>query len=129
MLTALRPHAQRQLVILFGAGGDRDAGKRPMMGAIAQKLADRAIVTDDNPRSEDPAAIRRQVMAAAPGATEISPRRDAIFQTVAALGPGDILVVAGKGHERGQIIGSTVHPFDDVEVSREAVAAADKGGA
>jgi UDP-N-acetylmuramoyl-L-alanyl-D-glutamate--2,6-diaminopimelate ligase len=127
VLTALRPHAQRQLVILFGAGGDRDAGKRPMMGAIAQKLADRVIVTDDNPRSEDPATIRRAIMAACPRASEISPRRAAISQAVAGLGAGDILVVAGKGHERGQIIGSTVHPFDDVEVSREAVAAADRG--
>jgi UDP-N-acetylmuramoyl-L-alanyl-D-glutamate--2,6-diaminopimelate ligase len=129
VLTALRPHAQRQLVILFGAGGDRDAGKRPMMGAVAQKLADKIVVTDDNPRSEDPASIRRAIMAACPRATEISPRREAIFEAVAALGPGDILVLAGKGHERGQIIGSTVHPFDDVEVAREAVAAADRGAA
>jgi UDP-N-acetylmuramoyl-L-alanyl-D-glutamate--2,6-diaminopimelate ligase len=129
VLTALRPHAQRQLVILLGAGGDRDAGKRPMMGAIAQKLADKVVVTDDNPRSEDPAAIRRQIMAACPRAAEISPRREAIFQAVAGLGPGDILVLAGKGHERGQIIGSTVHPFDDVEVAREAVAAADRSAA
>jgi UDP-N-acetylmuramoyl-L-alanyl-D-glutamate--2,6-diaminopimelate ligase len=129
VLTALRPHAQRQLVILFGCGGDRDAGKRPMMGAIAQKLADRVIVTDDNPRSEDAATIRRQIVAACPRASEISPRRDAIFQAAASLGPGDILVLAGKGHERGQIIGSTVHPFDDVEVAREAVAAADRSAA
>jgi UDP-N-acetylmuramoyl-L-alanyl-D-glutamate--2,6-diaminopimelate ligase len=125
VLTSLRPHAQRNLVVLFGCGGDRDAGKRPMMGAIAQKFADRVIVTDDNPRSEDPAAIRRQIMAAAPRATEIGSRRDAIFQAVAGLGAGDVLVLAGKGHERGQIVGSVVHPFDDAEVAREAVAAAD----
>ncbi len=125
VLSALRPHAQRQLVVLFGCGGDRDPGKRPMMGAIAQKLADRVIVTDDNPRSEDPAKIRRQILAACTKATEIGSRRDAIFQAVAGLNAGDVLVLAGKGHERGQIVGSVVHPFDDAEVAREAVAAAD----
>ncbi len=129
VLKALRPHAQRQLVVLFGCGGDRDPGKRPMMGAIAQKLADRVIVTDDNPRSEDPAAIRRQILAACARATEIGARRDAIFQAVAGLNAGDVLVLAGKGHERGQVVGSVVHPFDDAEVAREAVAAADGGTA
>ena len=126
MLTSLRPHAQRQLVVVFGCGGDRDPGKRPMMGAIAQTLADRVIVTDDNPRSEDPAAIRRQILAALPARDrDRRPRREAIFQAVAGLDAGDVLVLAGKGHERGQIVGSVVHPFDDAEVAREAVAAAD----
>jgi UDP-N-acetylmuramoyl-L-alanyl-D-glutamate--2,6-diaminopimelate ligase len=127
VLTSLRPHAQRQLVILFGCGGDRDAGKRPMMGEIAQRLADRAIVTDDNPRTENPAEIRRQILAACPKAQEIGSRRQAIFEATASLAAGDVLVLAGKGHERGQIVGSTVHPFDDAEVAREAVAAADGG--
>jgi UDP-N-acetylmuramoyl-L-alanyl-D-glutamate--2,6-diaminopimelate ligase len=128
VLKALRPHAQRKLVAVFGCGGDRDPGKRPMMGAIGAKLADVAIVTDDNPRTEDPALIRRQVMAAAPGAREIGSRRDAIFTAVAELQAGDVLVVAGKGHEQGQIVGQTVHPFDDAVVAREAVAAADNTG-
>jgi UDP-N-acetylmuramoyl-L-alanyl-D-glutamate--2,6-diaminopimelate ligase len=127
VLTALRPHAQRQLVILFGCGGDRDPGKRPMMGEIAQRLADRVIVTDDNPRSEDPAAIRKQILAACPQAQEIGSRRKAIFEATASLAAGDVLVLAGKGHERGQIVGNTVHPFDDAEVAREAVVAADGG--
>jgi UDP-N-acetylmuramoyl-L-alanyl-D-glutamate--2,6-diaminopimelate ligase len=128
VLKALRPHAQRQLVVVFGCGGDRDPGKRPMMGAIGAKLADVAIVTDDNPRTENAALIRKQVMAAAPGAREIGPRRDAIFTAVAGLQAGDVLVVAGKGHEQGQIVGQTVHPFDDAVVAREAVAAADNTG-
>jgi UDP-N-acetylmuramoyl-L-alanyl-D-glutamate--2,6-diaminopimelate ligase len=124
VLTALRPHARR-LVVVFGCGGDRDTAKRPMMGAIAVKLADRAIVTDDNPRSEDPAAIRRAIMAGAPGAEEIGNRGRAIAKAVAKLEAGDVLVIAGKGHEQGQIVGATVHPFDDAEVARNAVAAAD----
>ncbi len=127
VLTSLRPHALRQLVVLFGCGGDRDAGKRPIMGEIAQRLADRVIVTDDNPRSEDPAAIRRQILAACPQAQEIGSRRTAIFKATASLDAGDVLVLAGKGHERGQIVGSTVHPFDDAAVAREAVIAADGG--
>lgn len=127
VLKALRPHASRDLVVLFGCGGDRDPGKRPMMGAIAAKLADRAIVTDDNPRSEDAAKIRAQILAACPGAREIGARRDAIFAAVAELHRGDLLVLAGKGHERGQVVGATVHPFDDAEVARDAVAAADGG--
>lgn len=115
VLRALRPHAQGRLVVVFGAGGDRDAGKRPEMGAVAQQLADHAIVTDDNPRSEDPAAIRRQILAAAADAEEIGDRAEAIHSAIVGLGAGDVLVVAGKGHERGQIVGSEVRPFDDAE--------------
>ena len=125
VLTALRPHAHRHLVVVFGCGGDRDTAKRPMMGAIAARLADRVYVTDDNPRSEDPAAIRRAILAAAPGAIEIAGRGQAIAAAVAELRAGDVLVIAGKGHEQGQIVGSIVHPFDDAGVARNAVAAAD----
>lgn len=125
VLDALRPHARRRLVCVFGCGGDRDAAKRPMMGEIATRLADRVIVTDDNPRSEDPAFIRRSILVKAPGATEIAGRRDAIFHAVAELEAGDVLVIAGKGHEQGQIVGDTVHPFDDATVAREAAAVAD----
>jgi len=119
-LDALRPYAKRKLVVVFGAGGDRDAGKRPLMGAIAADKADAVIVTDDNPRSENPAAIRAAILAAAGGATEIGDRRDAIRRAVAALQPGDVLLVAGKGHESGQIVGDRILPFSD----HEAVAAA-----
>jgi UDP-N-acetylmuramoyl-L-alanyl-D-glutamate--2,6-diaminopimelate ligase len=129
VLDALRPHTRARLVCVFGCGGDRDAAKRPMMGEIATRLADRVIVTDDNPRSEDPAFIRRSILVKAPRAREIAGRREAIFQAVAALETGDVLVVAGKGHEQGQIVGDTVHPFDDATVAREAVAAADRGRA
>jgi UDP-N-acetylmuramoyl-L-alanyl-D-glutamate--2,6-diaminopimelate ligase len=118
LLAALRPHAAR-LVIVFGAGGDRDAGKRPLMGAAAVAGADQVIVTDDNPRSEDPAAIRAAICAAAPGAVEIAGRRAAIAAGLAALGPNDVLVVAGKGHEQGQMIAGQVLPFDDASVIRE----------
>jgi UDP-N-acetylmuramoyl-L-alanyl-D-glutamate--2,6-diaminopimelate ligase len=114
VLRSLRPHTAGRLVVVFGAGGDRDRGKRPQMGAIAAREADLAIVTDDNPRSEVPAAIRAEILAAAPGAREIGDRREAIRAGVAALGEGDVLVVAGKGHEQGQIVGGVVHPFDDV---------------
>ena len=114
VLEALRPHARGRLIVVFGAGGDRDKGKRPQMGQIASALADVAIVTDDNPRSEVPAAIRADVLAGAKGAKEIGDRREAIRAAAAMLGEGDILVVAGKGHEQGQTIGTTVHPFDDV---------------
>jgi UDP-N-acetylmuramoyl-L-alanyl-D-glutamate--2,6-diaminopimelate ligase len=124
VLEALRPHAKR-LVVVFGCGGDRDTAKRPMMGEIATRLTDRAIVTDDNPRSEDPAAIRRAIMAAAPGAEEIGNRGRAIAAAVTKLEAGDVLVIAGKGHEQGQIVGKVVHPFDDADVARNAVAAAD----
>src|SRR5207302_4312789 len=119
-IEALRPYASGRLVVVFGCGGDRDAGKRPMMGAIAAKLADRVIVTDDNPRSEDPAAIRAAILKAAPGALEIGDRRDAIYRSIADLRRGDVLLIAGKGHETGQIIGKHVLPFSD----HEAVAAA-----
>ena len=123
VLTALRPHTRARLRVVFGCGGDRDAGKRPMMGEIATRLADRAIVTDDNPRTENPAKIRREIMAAAPGAVEIGDRGEAIASAVAALGPGDVLVIAGKGHESGQIVGTRVLPFDDRDVARAAIAA------
>jgi UDP-N-acetylmuramoyl-L-alanyl-D-glutamate--2,6-diaminopimelate ligase len=127
VLEALRPHTRNRLTVVVGCGGDRDRGKRPMMGAIAQGLADQAIITDDNPRSEDPAAIRAEVMAAAPKAEEIGDRRRAIFHAVAAQGPGDVLVIAGKGHETGQTVGDEVLPFDDREVAREAAANDRKG--
>ncbi|MGH6985216.1 MAG: UDP-N-acetylmuramoyl-L-alanyl-D-glutamate--2,6-diaminopimelate ligase [Caulobacteraceae bacterium] len=113
VLSSLRAHAKGRLIVVFGAGGDRDAGKRPKMGKAAAELADIAIVTDDNPRSEDPAAIRAQVLAGAAGLKEIAGRRAAIETAAGLLEAGDILVVAGKGHEQGQIIGQEVHPFDD----------------
>jgi UDP-N-acetylmuramoyl-L-alanyl-D-glutamate--2,6-diaminopimelate ligase len=119
-LDALRPYVTGRLVVVFGAGGDRDRGKRPLMGEIAAQKADRVIVTDDNPRSEEPAAIRAAILAGARGASEIGDRREAIRSAVMTLGPGDVLLVAGKGHETGQIIGNRVLPFSD----HEAVAAA-----
>jgi len=122
VLAALRPHASGALAVVFGCGGDRDRGKRPEMGRIASELADRVIVTDDNPRSEDPAQIRAEILAAAPGASEIADRADAIETAVAGLSAGEVLVIAGKGHERGQIVGSRVLPFDDREAARAAVA-------
>ncbi|WP_448951712.1 UDP-N-acetylmuramoyl-L-alanyl-D-glutamate--2,6-diaminopimelate ligase [Labrys neptuniae] len=125
-LEALRPFARGKLVVIFGCGGDRDVGKRPIMGEIATRLADKVIVTDDNPRSEDPATIRAAIMAAAPGAREIGDRREAIETAVAELGQGDVLLIAGKGHEPGQIVGKTVLPFSDHDVAREAIAA--RGG-
>ncbi len=128
VLRALRPHTRGRLTVVVGCGGDRDKGKRPMMGEIAQRLADRAIITDDNPRSEDPAAIRAEMLAAAPDAEEIGDRRQAIHRAVAAQGDGDVLVIAGKGHESGQIVGAEVLPFDDREVAREAAQAAGKRG-
>ncbi|MGK2910201.1 MAG: UDP-N-acetylmuramoyl-L-alanyl-D-glutamate--2,6-diaminopimelate ligase [Sphingobium sp.] len=118
-IEALRPHTRGKLIALFGAGGDRDAGKRPLMGAVATELADVVIVTDDNPRSEEPSAIRAAIMAGAPGATEIGGRRAAIAAAIAQAGPDDIVLLAGKGHEQGQIIGDRVLPFDDVTVARE----------
>ena len=114
VLEALRPHTRGKLIVVFGAGGDRDRGKRPLMGKIAAELADVAIVTDDNPRGEVPAAIRAAILEAAPDALEIGDRRQAIEAAVSQLREGDVLVVAGKGHEQGQIVGSVVHPFDDV---------------
>lgn len=122
VLAALRPYAKARLLALFGCGGERDRGKRPQMGAIANRLADRVFVTDDNPRSEDPAAIRREILAACPGAREIGDRAEAIRAAVAELAAGDVLLIAGKGHERGQIAGGRVVPFDDVEVARRALA-------
>ncbi len=121
MLKALRPHARGRLIVVFGAGGDRDRGKRPLMGQAAASLADIAIVTDDNPRSEEPAAIRAAILAAVPGAREIGDRREAIRAAAALMGEGDVLVVAGKGHEQGQTVGLTVHPFDDVTETAAAL--------
>jgi UDP-N-acetylmuramoyl-L-alanyl-D-glutamate--2,6-diaminopimelate ligase len=123
LLTALRPHTAGRLHVVFGAGGDRDRGKRPLMGAAAASLADVAIVTDDNSRSEDPAVIRAAVLAACPGGREIGDRARAIAEALNSLRPDDVLAVAGKGHEQGQTIGDTVIPFDDVDVVRRLVAA------
>lgn len=124
VLAALRPYTAGRLVVVFGCGGDRDAGKRPIMGRIAVEAADVVIVTDDNPRSEPPAAIRAAIMAGAPGAREIGDRAQAIRTAVAELGAGDVLVIAGKGHEPGQIVGDVVLPFSDHEVARSAIAEA-----
>ena len=112
-LDALRPVVTSRLVVVFGAGGDRDRGKRPLMGAVAAAKADRVIVTDDNPRTEDPAAIRAAILAAVPGAVEIGDRREAIRSAIAELRSGDVLLIAGKGHESGQIFGDRVVPFSD----------------
>ncbi len=124
-LRALRPHVLGRLIAIVGAGGDRDATKRPLMGQAAADNADLVIVTDDNPRSEDPAAIRASVLLGAPDAMEVGDRAEAILRGVDALGPGDALLVAGKGHETGQTIGDDVLPFDDVEQASVAVAALD----
>jgi UDP-N-acetylmuramoyl-L-alanyl-D-glutamate--2,6-diaminopimelate ligase len=121
LLMALRPHAAGRLYVVFGAGGDRDRGKRPLMGQATAALADCVIVTDDNPRSEDPAAIRAAIMAACPGGREVADRAQAIETALNDLSSGDVLVVAGKGHEQGQVIGTTVLPFDDVTVIRRLV--------
>ncbi len=120
-LRALRPLVARQLVVVFGCGGDRDAGKRPVMGNVAAAEADQVLIADDNPRTENAASIRRAILAACPGAREIGDRREAIFHAVSALRAGDVLLVAGKGHETGQIVGPTVLPFDDAAVVRDAV--------
>jgi len=117
-LSGLRPHAARQLIVVFGCGGDRDAGKRPEMGAVAVRLADNVIVTDDNPRSEDPATIRRDILEAAPTAVEVGGREEAIAAALDEVGTGDVVLIAGKGHEAGQIVGTTVLPFDDADVVR-----------
>ena len=121
VLATLRPHANGRLAVLFGCGGDRDAGKRPLMGRAAAHLADRVYVTDDNPRSEQPAEIRRAILSAAPNAVEIGDRRRAIATAIADIDPGDLLVIAGKGHETGQIVGNETHPFDDAVVARQIV--------
>lgn len=122
-LQALRPYARRKLVVIFGAGGDRDAGKRPIMGAIATENADQIIVTDDNPRSENPETIRAAILAATKGASDIGDRAEAIKAGISALQPGDVLLVAGKGHETGQIVGDKVLPFSDHEAVAAALAA------
>ncbi len=124
-LRALRPHVMGRIIVVFGAGGDRDTGKRPLMGAAARANADVLYVTDDNPRSEDPATIRAAILAACPDANEVGDRAEAILRAVDALLPGDALLVAGKGHESGQIIKGDIYPFDDVEQSSVAVAALD----
>ena len=125
-IAALRPHVAKEhgarLITVFGAGGDRDQGKRPQMGEVATRLSDVVIVTDDNPRSEDPARIRADVMAGAEGATEVAGRREAIAEAIRIARDGDIILVAGKGHETGQIIGDRVLPFDDALVARECAA-------
>jgi UDP-N-acetylmuramoyl-L-alanyl-D-glutamate--2,6-diaminopimelate ligase len=121
-IAALRPHVEGRLITVFGAGGDRDQGKRPEMGRVATRMSDVVIVTDDNPRSEDPARIRADVMAGAPGATEVPGRREAIAEAIRIARAGDIVLVAGKGHETGQIIGDRVLPFDDALVARECAA-------
>lgn len=120
-LAALRPFATGKLIVVFGCGGDRDRGKRPLMGAIAAGQADVAVVTDDNPRSEEPAAIRREILAAAPGAREIGDRAEAIRAAIGMIGAGDIVLVAGKGHETGQIVGDRTLPFSDHDVVRAAL--------
>ncbi len=121
ILKALRPHTAGKLHVVFGCGGNRDAGKRPMMGEIAARLADRVIVTDDNPRSENPKRIRQEILSACPGAVEVADRREAIATALKGLKAGDILVVAGKGHEQGQIIDQVTHPFDDATEVRAAL--------
>ncbi|MEO8141873.1 MAG: UDP-N-acetylmuramoyl-L-alanyl-D-glutamate--2,6-diaminopimelate ligase [Sphingomicrobium sp.] len=125
-IAALKPHVAKdvggRLITVFGAGGDRDKGKRAAMGAVAARMSDIAIVTDDNPRTEDPAAIRREVMEGAVGAMEIGDRRAAIAEAIKLAGTGDIVLVAGKGHETGQVIGDLVLPFDDALVARECAA-------
>ncbi len=120
-LNALRAHAEARLVIVLGAGGDRDPGKRPLMGEAAAAHADQVIVTDDNPRSEDPSAIRNSIMQGAPEAHEIGDRRAAIRAAISGLGAGDILLIAGKGHETGQTIGDDVLPFSDQEEALSAL--------
>ncbi len=120
-LTALRPFTKARLVVVFGCGGDRDKGKRPEMGSIAARLADKVIVTDDNPRTEDPRQIRAEVLAGCPDALEVGDRAGAIRAGLADLQPGDLLVIAGKGHERGQYVGDEIRPFDDSEEARAQV--------
>jgi UDP-N-acetylmuramoyl-L-alanyl-D-glutamate--2,6-diaminopimelate ligase len=124
-LKALRPHVLGRLIAIVGAGGDRDATKRPLMGQAAAENADLVIVTDDNPRSEDPATIRASVLLGAPDAMEVGDRAEAILRGVDALGPGDALLIAGKGHETGQVVGDDILPFDDVEQASVAVSALD----
>ncbi|MFU1477123.1 UDP-N-acetylmuramoyl-L-alanyl-D-glutamate--2,6-diaminopimelate ligase [Roseovarius sp. C7] len=124
-IRALRPHVMGRLIAIVGAGGDRDAGKRPLMGRAAGDAADQVIVTDDNPRSEDPAGIRAAVLEGCPGALEMGDRAEAILRGVDMLGAGDALLILGKGHETGQTVGDDVLPFDDCEQASVAVAALD----
>jgi UDP-N-acetylmuramoyl-L-alanyl-D-glutamate--2,6-diaminopimelate ligase len=124
-LDALRPYVHNRLTVVFGCGGDRDKGKRPQMGAVAVDKADIAIVTDDNPRSEEPSEIRREILAAAPGAIEVPGRAAAVAEAVADLKQGDVLLIAGKGHETGQIVKGAIFPYSD----HDAVDVALKGGA
>lgn len=128
-LSNLRPHVMGRLIVVFGAGGDRDPGKRALMGRAAADNADVVFVTDDNPRTEDPATIRAAIMEACPEANEIGDRAEAILAAVDALQPGDALLIAGKGHETGQVVGQDVFPFDDAEAASIAVAALDGAGA
>ena len=128
-LTALRPHVMGRLIVVFGAGGDRDRGKRPMMGAAAAEAADVVYVTDDNPRTEDPAAIRAAVRAGAPEATEIGDRAEAILTAVDALQPGDALLSPARGTRPGRSSAHDILPFDDIEQASVAVAALDGLGA
>jgi UDP-N-acetylmuramoyl-L-alanyl-D-glutamate--2,6-diaminopimelate ligase len=121
-LSAMRPHTKGRLILIFGAGGDRDTGKRPLMGAVAADQADFVIITDDNPRSEDPATIRTAIAAAAPDAQNIGDRRAAIETAIAMADAHDVILLAGKGHEQGQILGDRILPFDDVAVARECAA-------
>ncbi len=123
VLSAVRPHAARNLHVVFGAGGDRDRVKRALMGRIAREFADKVTITDDNPRTEDPSVIRREILAATPEAEEIEDRRMAIEHAIAGLGKGDALVIAGKGHETGQIVGDRILPFSDEEEVRRVLAA------
>lgn len=127
VLKALRPHTERRLWVVFGCGGDRDAGKRPLMGQAAAQFADVAIVTDDNPRTEDAALIRKAVLAGVPGATEIADRAQAISQAMTSAREGDVIVVAGKGHESGQIVGKDILPFNDADEVRKVIAGMSKG--
>ena len=122
-IAALRPYVRRRLVVVFGAGGDRDAGKRPLMGKEASEAADVVIVTDDNPRSENPVTIRKEILAGAPAAMEIGDRAEAIRAAISQLKSGDILVLAGKGHETGQIVGDRTLPFSDRDEAVKAASA------
>jgi UDP-N-acetylmuramoyl-L-alanyl-D-glutamate--2,6-diaminopimelate ligase len=123
-LKALREFASGRIICVFGCGGDRDKGKRPIMGQIAARLANHVIVTDDNPRSERPEIIRAEILAGCPGSREIGDRAEAIRAGARLLGPGDVLLVAGKGHETGQIVGSVILPFSDHEAVRDALSEA-----
>jgi UDP-N-acetylmuramoyl-L-alanyl-D-glutamate--2,6-diaminopimelate ligase len=126
VLNSVRPFTTGRVIVVFGCGGDRDKGKRPIMGEIATRLADVTIVTDDNPRSEVPAVIRSEIMAAARGATEIGDRAEAIRSAVRMLQSGDTLIVAGKGHEEGQTVGTVTLPFSDHAELRKALEELDR---